>query len=627
MSSPTSKKSTKPTSTTRQKVMSQDGKMKIEADRPAPPNSSHSSSGSAEDEKDLNVQSDDEDEVDPSASSVEDIVAAAIASATASASSPSPIRHHSGSGGLFGDSSVPATLPAPPKLSGSLPQQYSDWKLKANSYFQTNGLFEVVTMKPSESLALAIKIDGGTRSPTQITALWVRLHSKIYGTIRSATEPIIGTTFFEEIESDSTSLPITEVYDLSSISQLNARFKSGNANYLWECIRTKLQRFTPHDLATLVDRYSNLKYTAGTDPDVFRLQFDSAVRELKLAGLTLPDQLHMATWYRAIPPELKFFRQTLGAKLNLTWTEIYQSLVNEYSSSKSLRRNNREEKAHATVENKDEKRKRDNLRKGKNQLKGEGDKSTGKPPQSCNYCSKPGHFLQNCPKHKRDKAAASSTFKANKSDSENEEYGCPFIENELTASLATPEELIAVGREKSVDNSPVHFLFDSAATTHVTPIRRILHDLKESPAVTMSTAISGQNTIINKRGEVRLNDKWTLRDVAYIPKASVSLISEGRLADAGYTIIKNKDYILVQNSAGKTILRGPRANRLWVYTMDGKKPPQRPVNTIVASKPSNPEANSGSSEEKQDNPSSSIPPRRVIPKRGAQSGARAAMSS
>ena len=37
----------------------------------------------------------------------------------------------------------------------------------------------------------------------------------------------------------------------------------------------------------------------------------------------------------------------------------------------------------------------------------------------------------------------------------------------------------------------------------------------------MSTALSGHRSIINKRGTVRLNDKWTLRDVAYVPQASL----------------------------------------------------------------------------------------------------------
>ena len=152
-----------------------------------------------------------------------------------------------------------------PKLSGPSAHQYSDWKLKASNYFSTNGLSEVATMEPLSSLDLAVAIDGGARARAQIKALWVRLHSKVYGTIRAAVEPIIGTSFFEEIESDTTSLTATEVF-IASESRLNTDFKSGCAYYLWDSIRRRLEQFTPHDLSRLVDRYMNLKYAPRSNP-------------------------------------------------------------------------------------------------------------------------------------------------------------------------------------------------------------------------------------------------------------------------------------------------------------------------------------------------------------------------
>ena len=106
----------------------------------------------------------------------------AAVTATPTALSQPGISYRYGSpGGLFGDSSIPSTLPAMTKLAGPSAHQYSDWKMKATTYLQTNGLIEVSTLKPSESLELANQIDGGSRSPIQIKALWVRLHSKVYG--------------------------------------------------------------------------------------------------------------------------------------------------------------------------------------------------------------------------------------------------------------------------------------------------------------------------------------------------------------------------------------------------------------------------------------------------------------
>ena len=109
---------------------------------------------------------------------------------------------YSGNGGLYGESSVPSTLPAMPKLMGTTAHQYSEWKVKATGYFRTNGLFEVVTMKPSLSLKLASRIDGYSRPNHIIKSQWIRLNSKVYGAIRAAVEPVMGTSYFREIEND-----------------------------------------------------------------------------------------------------------------------------------------------------------------------------------------------------------------------------------------------------------------------------------------------------------------------------------------------------------------------------------------------------------------------------------------
>ena len=153
----------------------------------------------------------------------------------------------------------------------------------------------------------------------------------------------------------------------------------------------------------------------------------------------------------------------------------------------------------------------------------------------------------------------------------------------------------------------------------MTPVKRIVEDLNDAPAMTMGTAINGQRSIITKRGKVRLNEKWTLRDVAFVPNASISLISEGRLADAGYTIIKNKDFVIVRNSQDKVVLRGPRVNRLWLYTVDGKTPDKKPTNTIIPSKPlAQKNVTFSDSSEKKDNPAPTQ--HRTIPKKGTQVG-------
>ena len=72
----------------------------------------------------------------------------------------------------------------------------------------------------------------------------------------------------------------------------------------------------------------------------------------------------------------------------------------------------------------------------------------------------------------------------------------------------------------------------------------------------------------------------------YLKRLS-SLISEGRLCDAGYSIYKNKDFVHVRDKDKvRVVLRGVRANKLWVFTIDGNAHSSRPVNTIIPTKSS-----------------------------------------
>jgi hypothetical protein len=103
-------------------------------------------------------------------------------------------------GGLYGDTSIPASFHPMPKLTGNSAHQFADWKAKALNYFTANGLTEVVTSKPSKSITYAIKLDGRMRPSTLIKALWIRLNSKAYGVIRSAVESVLGTAYFEKLQ-------------------------------------------------------------------------------------------------------------------------------------------------------------------------------------------------------------------------------------------------------------------------------------------------------------------------------------------------------------------------------------------------------------------------------------------
>jgi gag-polypeptide of LTR copia-type len=476
-------------------------------------------------------------------------------------------------GGLYGDSSIPATLPTMPKLAGLTAAEYNTWKVKAQAYFQANGLAEVVTLAPIESLQQALLIDAGQRTPQTIRAMWTRLHLKAYGAIRAAVEEVVGTAFFDTIElepkPDIYSAPVDSTHWISS-------YKHGNANYLWTKLSKKLQQFTPHDLARLVGDYMSLKYTIGTDPIKFRKKFDSTIRELTLAGLVLPDKLHMAMWYRALPNELDSLKQTLSANPKLTHDNIYDALVARYAST-SKTTNKTTPKADDGTESAmgafTDSNKNDDGRPPPGKQWWKYNKHNNNNNQSdrpwCNYHQSHGHRQDDCPTLKQMK----ETAKSQATGTNTEQFSGCFVElddkglanylNILNPDPPSEEKAMSAVERKNA--APPIFVFDSGATTHVVNNRNCLSDIKKTTEVDMATAIKGQKSTIRERGSVRLNDNWTLKDVAYVPNASSNLISEGRLCDAQFAIYKDSDFLRVTvKNTNRTVLEGIRVNRLWV---------------------------------------------------------------
>jgi hypothetical protein len=488
-------------------------------------------------------------------------------------------------GGLFGDNTIPVSLPAMPKLAGTSARQYAEWKAKALTYFTVNSLTQVVMASPSKSLSYAIKMDGGMRSPTHIKSLWIRLNSRAYAVIKGATETVLGTGFYPQNKKGVNYIEEEMKVADMPIEEMDIYFKEGSSNYLWESIERKLERYTENDMVDLVTRYMSFKYAAGTDPDEGKRNFETIVYDLELADMNIDPKMHKAIWIKALPPELESLRQGLNSRKINSWEEVFEALKQEYATKKGRKQvqsGKLPEHAHAAVDARPGNGRRPRRGEGKERAFNKGDKFK----RYCTFCEKPGHTKEICSYLKNAKAALAQPG-GSTSDSEGAggEHAAVAIEEEVAAMLQhDPEQTEAANLGKEEVAAPVHFIFDSGATTHVTPNAKLLDDITDTPVMTMSTAISGHRSLIKKRGQIRLNDNWTLRDVAFVPSASYNLISEGRLTDADYDIFKTKEFILVKKD-GKTVLRGIRSNRLWIYTINGRnKRVRRPINTLVRTK-------------------------------------------
>jgi len=248
--------------------------------------------------------------------------------------------------GLYGDTSVPTTLPKMPYLTGPSAAEFSDWLTKAINYFQTNGLEEIVTLDPASSLALAYESDPHTPIAT-IKGIWKRLHTRAVGIIKTAVESVLGTEMFDEIDAEQEEIGECNIYEVDPENKGDMpwldSFISKNANLVWERLKERQQRYTAHDKWNLVRRLFDLKYQVGSNPVFLRRRFAAILKNLRSAEIELHQDLLMAAWYSAIPKELNFLKASIGDKDNVTLEDIYNRLVKEYSArdrnSKGDRRN------------------------------------------------------------------------------------------------------------------------------------------------------------------------------------------------------------------------------------------------------------------------------------------------
>jgi hypothetical protein len=488
---------------------------------------------------------------------------------------------------LFGEGTG-ISLPKMPVLTGPTAAQYSEWVNKATNYFQTQGIEELVLESAIGSLGRAVRADDGATPVATIKAQWCRLHTRIIGIIKSAIEGAVGTELFDEIENEQDAVGSTDPlqYDDDDFSWVD-NFKAKNANYVWIKLKEKQQKYTAHDLANLIRKLLDLKLQAGSDPTIFRKQFTAAVKELKNANISLPQEVLMAVWLQALPKELSILRQALGARSGLRWMDIYETLVGEYSSrffgkSKGNPTQPQFETANISSENP----RRPNPKRKRKFSK----------DLRCSVCNKDSHTEDKCwTKHPHLRPTRIKKWNRNpQSDTTDDgiEHIMPFIEGDILNQLSECEnevlnesESVLHSSEPSLssdDSTPsLHFIFDSAATSHVVNSVKRLKNIIEAPETTMTTALKGTTTIIRKRGEVRLNEKWKMRDVAYVPNGSANLLSEGRLCDAGYSIWKDKDVAIIRDKANKMVLKGVRWNRLWIYSTNRNGLKTKQFNTLV----------------------------------------------
>lgn len=506
------------------------------------------------------------------------------------------------SGGLYGEERLPTVLAAFPALAGNTATKYHDWVRRCELVFQMHSLTPLITMDPETSFNLAVDQDTNGRSPELILGLWTRLHAKAYVALRAAVEQTLGRDIASTITAEQAVvgeciMKVEQVEGQERLTLKNVdKFLLNNANYYWEKIKTRC-RFTVGERLALSRQICNLKYEMGTDPQPLKNKYLRLVEECSKAGLIVTPEFASTYWLMALPPELDALNQALSTWAEVTWEQVFDAINSDYQKRVSTKQLNvvteRAMVASSAV----------NTSRPKH---------THKKSVYCNHCKRSGHEERTCfiknpklrpsnhrprsqpgPKH-TDKSAGSNSFEFSATIAESPEIE-DLIQDLADLSTAnTGEEQCMASTEQ---DPPVYFVFDSAATSHITPNKRLLDKIRSVPEVSLTTAIKGSHTSIRERGVIALNKNWRLSEVAYIPNGAANLISEGRLCDAGYTIYKDKLKINVMKDE-QIILRGFRYNKLWIYSTNGKSPTTIALNTL-SRRTTRPRTNQESKEEEK----------------------------
>ena len=210
---------------------------------------------------------------------------------------------------------------------------------------------------------------------------------------------------------------------------------------------------------------------------------------------------------------------------------------------------------------------------------------------TCTFCHKKNHTEKQCQLKSR-KRSNKPTLSTNDADIEEGEWSAFAVDNpvggngdddtdgeESDASVDETVNSVITGDLYSGDINQC--VLDSAATRHITPHKQLLIDMHDVPHVRLTTALRKNSGVITRAGTLHLNKNWKLNDVAYVSNAGLTLISEGKLCESNFIILKNKEYALVYppgttyNMSRKPILQCARKHRLWMHTIPNKSGDER----------------------------------------------------
>ena len=542
---------------------------------------------------------------------------------SSSSSSTSPSTYvqspYSGINGLFGSPTLPTLTKLEP-LKATDPVSFSKWKEIFEAYCQTNKISNIVFLPANQSYALAVQKNYGNKPIDQLTDMYKSVHESVFGLLTTAVVEKTGSSIIVELKDSQQLKPGSFIYL--------------NANLYWKKICEMYEIKSSLSSIPIYRKLLSLRYTNGSNPRAFKKEFDSLLEKLRdikdvtLPGQVVPEGFKAMIIMQALPKELDPLMQSFSSKANVRFTDVYDALTRQYdfkiNSSTSSSKPTDAVSANALLSSR---------RNGKRSSK---IKNTNSSPAAgssnqCNHCLSKGHDEDQCwKKHPELRPNPSRPNKQGGSPSTSAFSSC-LVESEIIyTGTDEQKEIFSIlgeqfSKEQEDENydqsdvdiaastvtgelfvgNPTQFMLDSGTTRHITPHKHLLTDIHTISPVRLTSALKSSSAVINSAGSIQLSSIYRLNEVAYVAGAGPNLISEAKIADAGFVIIKNKNCARIQTESGRTVLYFPRVNKLWIYSLPTARAyKEKPSITRIAQKSSAA-------------PTSSVPPvvHRTIPQK------------
>jgi gag-polypeptide of LTR copia-type/Zinc knuckle len=370
---------------------------------------------------------------------------------------------------------------------------------------------------------------------------------------------------------------------------------------MWKFLQACFQKMSHAQRSALKGKFHTMSCGEQDNVKTHLIELENLYQQLTARNILILNEEYANTIIRSLPLSYSAITSTIltlcdTGTIILTPSALKNIILKEYKIrqmwlQKSKWSKTNEITLRASDMSKSEKGKGWNGKEGKKSSSDEQDLSK----ITCFNCRKKGHKANKCPslkqlktEWKKEKIAEATVNTEVNNDSDDvawatedfkeipqpaEELFAPLeqaapelgIESLITPYLAT----LATPWNMDTTNFASYEIFDSGATHHMTPDWHRLQNYKAIPDHLISAANQQLFSAIGIREMVvhipngEEHTAIRLYDVLYAPHMGITLISVGRIDEAGYSTTFNKGKCVIWNSDGKLIGQIPKLQDLY----------------------------------------------------------------